>query len=63
VQDGRLNLYIAFGAAGLVKLDFTDPASPLLVDRVDTAAECSDVAISNGRVYLGDGAGGLVFFK
>lgn len=63
VQDGRLNLYIAFGAAGLVKLDFTDPAQPLLVDRVDTAAECSDVAISNGRIYLGDGAGGLVFFK
>ena len=63
VQDGRLNFYVAFGAAGLVKLDFTDPAQPLLVDRVDTAAECSDVALSNGRIYLGDGAGGLVFFK
>ena len=62
-RDGRLHLYVAFGAAGLVKIDFTDPAAPLLVDRVDTAGECSDVAISNGRVYLGDGAGGLVFFK
>ncbi len=62
-QDGNLNFYVAFGNAGLVKVDYTDPANPVLVDRVDTAAECSDVAISNGRIYLGDGAGGLVFFK
>jgi replication-associated recombination protein RarA len=63
VQDGQLNFYVAFGNAGLVKVDFTNPAAPALVERVDTAAECSDVAISNGRIYLGDGAGGLVFFK
>ncbi|MHB8789595.1 MAG: PKD domain-containing protein [Desulfobulbaceae bacterium] len=63
LQEGRLQLYVAFGAAGLVKVDFTEPATPVLVDRVDTAAECADVAISNGRIYLGDGSGGLVFFK
>lgn len=63
VQNGRLHLYVAFGAAGLVKIDYSDPAAPVLVERVDTAAECADVAISNGRIYLGDGAGGLVFFK
>jgi hypothetical protein len=60
---GRLNLYVAFGEAGLIKIDFTDPATPLLVSRTDTSAEASDVVISNGRVYVADGSGGLVFFK
>lgn len=62
-QNGKLFLYVAFGAAGIVKIDFTDPATPLLMDIQDTAAEASDVAISNGRLYIGDGAGGLVHFK
>lgn len=64
LQDGRLHLYVAFGAAGLVKVDFTESAAPVLVDRVDrvdTAAECVDVAISTGRIYLGDGSGGWSF--
>ncbi|OGW28978.1 MAG: hypothetical protein A2X56_04475 [Nitrospirae bacterium GWC2_57_13] len=59
----RLNLYVAFGEAGLIKIDFTDPANPLLVSRTDTSAEATDVVISNGRVYVADGSGGLVFFK
>lgn len=62
-QSGRLYLYVAFGAAGVVKIDFTDPASPQLLDIKNTAAEASDVTISNGRLYIGDGAGGLVLFK
>ena len=62
-QAGRLYLYVAFAEAGLLKIDFTDPANPVLVERKDTAAEASDVVISNGRVYVADGSGGLVFFK
>ena len=62
-QNGHLYLYVAFAEAGLVKIDFTDPANPLLIERADTAAEASDVALSNGRLYVGDGSGGLVFFK
>jgi len=62
-QSGRLYLYVAFGEAGVVKIDFTDPANPLLLDMQNTAAEASDIAISNGRLYIGDGSGGLVQFK
>lgn len=63
VQGGRLLLYVAFGEAGLLKLDFTDPAAPILLARADTAAEASDVVIADGRVYVADGSGGLVYFK
>ncbi|OGW28976.1 MAG: hypothetical protein A2X56_04465 [Nitrospirae bacterium GWC2_57_13] len=63
VQNGRLNLYAAFGEAGVLKIDFTDAANPLLLERKDTAAEAVDVVISNGRLYVADGSGGLVFFK
>jgi len=62
-QNGKLYFYVAFGAAGLVKIDYTNPTLPLLVERVDTASEASDVTLSNGRIYIADGTGGLVFFK
>ena len=61
---GKLMLYVAFGEAGVVKIDYTDPAAPVLVEPLlNTAAEASDVAIANGRLYVSDGTGGLVFFK
>lgn len=62
-QNGKLFIYAAFGEAGLLKIDYTNPSAPLLVERKDTAAEASDVVISNGRIYVADGSGGLVFFK
>ena len=62
-QNGKLFFYVAFAEAGLLKIDYTNPALPLLVERKDTAAEASDVTISNGRIYVADGTGGLVFFK
>lgn len=62
-QNGRLYLYVAFAEAGVVKIDFTDPAAPTLAGRVDTAAEASDVAIANGRLHVADGSGGIVFFR
>ena len=60
---GRLMMYVAFGEAGLVKIDYTDIAAPQLMDIQNTAAECVDVEIANGRLYVGDHGGGLVLFK
>jgi hypothetical protein len=62
-QDGSLYFYAAFGHYGVVKIDYTDPTDPLFLDAVPTASECVDVEISNGRLYVGDHAGGLVLFK
>ncbi len=62
--DDKLMLYVAFGEAGVVKIDYTDPTAPVLVPPLlNTAAEASDVVIANGRLYVSDGSGGLVFFK
>ncbi|WP_167495704.1 carboxypeptidase regulatory-like domain-containing protein [Desulfosediminicola ganghwensis] len=62
-QSGKLYFYTAFGHYGVVKIDFTNPAEPVLLDAISTAAECVDVEISNGRLYVGDHGGGLVLFK
>jgi len=62
-QSGNLYFYTAFGHYGVVKIDYTDASAPLLLDAVPTASECVDVEISNGRLYVGDHAGGLVLFK
>ena len=58
-----LMMYVAFGEAGVVKIDYTDTANPQLVEVVNTAAECVDVEIANGRLYVGDHGGGMVLFK
>jgi hypothetical protein len=60
---GKLMQYVAFGEAGLVKIDYTDPANPLFVELKNTAAECVGAAIANGRLYVADHGGGLVLFK
>ncbi|MBE0599583.1 MAG: carboxypeptidase regulatory-like domain-containing protein [Desulfuromonadales bacterium] len=60
---GKLHLYVAFGAAGVVKVDYTDPTTPVLVDLVDTASEAVGVTIAHGRLFVADHGGGLVYFK
>ncbi|MBE0599582.1 MAG: hypothetical protein IH614_20265, partial [Desulfuromonadales bacterium] len=60
---GKLYIYAAFGAAGLVKIDYTNPTAPTLVQRVDTASEAVDVEIVQGRIFVADHGGGLVYFK
>ena len=45
------------------QMDWSDPAAPLMVAIKDTAGSATATAISNGRVYVADGAGGLVVFK
>jgi hypothetical protein len=63
LEQPRLLFYVAYGAAGVVKLDWSNPATPLLLAIKDTAGSATATAISNGRVYVADGAGGLVVFK
>lgn len=55
--------YVAYGTAGIAKIDWTDVATPVLVDHIDTAGEAVDVEVTNGRAYVADGAGGLVIIK
>lgn len=59
----RVLLYVAYGAAGVIKLDWSDPTKPTLLQRKDTAGKAVATAIANGRVYVADYAGGLVVFK
>lgn len=61
--NGKLVFYVAFAEAGVLKIDWTDPANPVLKEVAPTVAECTDVTISDGRLYAADGAGGLIFFK
>ncbi len=61
--DGKLVFYVGFGAAGLAKIAWDDPAAPQLVALAPTAGECTAVTVSQGRVYVADYSGGLVFFK
>lgn len=59
----RVLLYVAYGAAGVIKLDWSDPAKPVLLQHKDTAGKAVGTAIANGRVFVADYAGGLVVFK
>lgn len=61
--NGRLTFYVAFAEAGLLKIDWTDPASPVLKGVASTVGECTAVAISNGRLFAADGSAGLLSFK
>lgn len=59
----RLLFYVAYAQGGVIKLDWSDPAKPVLLQRQDTVGKAVGTAIANGRVYVADYAGGLVVFK
>lgn len=61
--NGNLVFYVAFAEAGVLKIDWTSPAAPVLADIAPTAGACTAVTISNGRLYVADGSGGMLFFK
>lgn len=63
LAKARVLLYVAYGDAGVIKLDWSDPANPILMAHQDTMGSASATAIANGRVYVADGTGGLVVFK
>lgn len=63
LNQPRVLLYVAYGQGGVIKLDWSDPVNPVLMQRQDTAGKAVGTAIANGRVYVADYAGGLVVFK
>jgi hypothetical protein len=56
-------LYVAYAQGGVIKLDWSDPANPVLLQRQDTAGKALATAIANGRVYVADSDGGIVVFR
>jgi len=62
-SNGKHYFYIGYDSAGVAKIDWTDVANPVLVQHANTAGNAVDVAVASGRVYVADGAGGLVIMK
>ena len=61
--DGKNLFYVAYGDAGVIKIDWTDPATPLLLEHANTVGAASDVVVVNGRAYVANGSGGLTLLK
>lgn len=60
---GKNFFYVAYGDAGVIKIDWTNPAAPVLKEHANTVGSALDVSVINGRVYVADGSGGLVLLK
>lgn len=58
-----LYFYVAYGDAGVVKIDWRDPANPTMVSIKEVIGGAAATAINNGRVYAAAGAGGLSVLK
>lgn len=59
----RLLFYVAYGNAGVVKLDWSNVASPTLTAIKEVVGGAVATAINNGRVYTAAGGGGLSVLK
>jgi hypothetical protein len=62
VED-QVFFYIGYGSAGVVKLDWTDPAAPEVLQHINTVGESMDVTVINGRIYVADNMGGIALLK
>jgi len=60
---GNTYIYVAYGNAGVIKIDWTDAADPILVEHTNTPGSATDVVVWIGRVYVADGEGGLTLLK
>lgn len=58
-----LLFYVAYGDAGVVKIDWSDPENPTLLEIKEVIGGAVGTAINNGRVYAAAGAGGLTILK
>jgi hypothetical protein len=63
IDQPRLLLYVAYAEAGVLKLDWSDPANPKLLAIKGVIGGASATAINNGRVYVAAGTGGLSVLK
>jgi hypothetical protein len=61
--SNRQLFYISYDSAGVAKIDWTDVANPVLLQHIDTAGNAIDVEVASARVFVADGAGGLVIIK
>ena len=59
----KLLFYVGYGAAGVVKLDWSDVANPAMLAIKGVVGGASATAINNGRVYVAAGSGGLSVLK
>ncbi len=62
-SEPKVLFFVAYGDAGVVKLNWSDPAKPSMVAIKDTMGTATSTAVANGRVYVSDGVGGLVVLK
>jgi hypothetical protein len=61
--NGKQLFYVAYGDAGVIKINWTNPAAPVLEQHVNTVGAASDVTVLNGRAYAADGGGGIALIK
>jgi hypothetical protein len=59
----RLLFYVGYGDAGVVKLDWSNVASPSMMAIKEVVGGAVGTAINNGRVYVPAGGGGLAVLK
>ena len=55
--------YVGYGDAGVVKINWTNPAAPMLEQHVNTVGEALDVTVVNGRAYVADNGGGIALIR
>jgi hypothetical protein len=61
--DGKVLFYVAYGDAGVIKINWTNPAVPVLVQHLNTVGEALDVTVVNGRAYVADNNGGIALTR
>jgi hypothetical protein len=61
--EPRLLFYVGYGDAGVVKIDWSDPENPTLLDIKEVIGGAVGTDLNNGRVYAAAGAGGLTVLK
>lgn len=59
----RLLFYVAYGDAGVVKIDWSNLAAPSMMAIKGVVGGAAATAIHNGRVYVAAGVGGLSVLK
>ena len=62
VRVSGTTAYLAAGSSGLIVLDVTTPALPVLVDAYATGMDARDVQVIGTVAYVADGANGLKIF-
>ncbi len=56
-------VYVADGTNGLVVLNISNPASPVIAVRVPTTGSASGVCVKNGYTYVAEGTSGIEIFS